>query len=157
MTSQAAEIIIISIKSDDSDLFISSQKNSEKEAATLQEKLETIKKMRVWRDHNDGVLGEPLEKRIIVSKIFLCLITKHYVESVNCLKEVSFAARLGKTIIFLVIEKLSTEEMGDIVGSLIGTSICIQCFNHASSWWQDDFEEIARSIEAELKAIKMVA
>ena len=148
--------IVNSIKSDDLDLFISYQWCIQCDVAKLHEKLElTSPRLRVWRDsaikHNNEGLCEQLGKRIVASKIFLCLLTKEYVKSNNCLKEINFAARLGKTIIYLMIEKMNAVEIGPIVGFIMGNSVYIHCYKHAKSWWQDDFEDIKKSVEDELK------
>ena len=137
------------------DVFISYQWDIKKQVETIHEKLEADGKLKVWRDihlvsNNDG-LYKQLATQIEHSRIFLCFLTKKYCKSGNCLKELIFADKSKKTIIYLMIERMTTEELTNEISFIMGQSLYIQCYNSPASWWIDYFNEIKKSIETNLK------
>ena len=138
---------------DEYDAFISYNWGIKDGVAKLHDKLEEAG-LRVWRDKNlvqgSASLFEQLGKKIKQSKIFLCFLTKDYLASDNCRKEFMFASKLKKTIIYLMIERLTSDEIGEEIGFVMGNSIYTQCYKNPTSWWKENFLEIKEAIIAEL-------
>ena len=135
------------------DAFISYNWGIKDGVAKLHDKLEESG-LRVWRDKNliqgSSSLFEQLGKKIKQSRIFLCFLTKDYLASDNCRKEFMFASKLKKTIIYLMIERLTSDEIGEEIGFVMGNSIYTQCYKNPTSWWKENFEEIKEAIISEL-------
>jgi hypothetical protein len=138
---------------DEYDAFISYNWGIKEGVAKLHDKLEEVG-LRVWRDKNliqgTASLFEQLGKKIKQSKIFLCFLTKAYLASDNCRKEFNYASKLKKKIIYLMIERMTSDEIGAEVGFIMGNSIYTQCYHNPMSWWKDNFEEIKNAIVFEL-------
>jgi hypothetical protein len=138
---------------DEYDAFISYNWGIKEGVAKLHDKLEEVG-LRVWRDKNliqgSSSLFEQLGKKIKQSRIFLCFLTKDYLASDNCRKEFMFASKLKKTIIYLMIERLSSDDIGEEIGFVMGNSIYTQCYKNPTSWWKENFLEIKEAIIAEL-------
>ena len=136
------------------DVFISYNWNIKDQVEKFHQKLESSTPLRGWRDIDlrpTGLYGQ-LANQIMNSKMFLCLINKKYVESLNCRRELEFAFRISKPIIYLMIEKLDfkkPDELGNSVGFIMGDSDYTHCYKSPNSWWDDKFEEIKSSIETE--------
>ena len=135
------------------DAFISYNWGIKDGVAKLHDKLEEAG-LRVWRDKNliqgSSSLFEQLGKKIKQSKIFLCFLTKDYLASDNCRKEIMYASKLKKNIIYLMIERMTSDEIGEEVGFIMGNSIYTQCYKNPKSWWKENFEEIKEAMIAEL-------
>jgi hypothetical protein len=144
-------------KNDKCDIFISYNWGIKEAVEKFHEKLET-NGFRVWRDkflkQGHDSLFEQLGKKIKESTVFLCFLTKGYVKSDNCRKELNYATKLNKTIIYLMIEQMSSDDIGEEIGFIMGNAIYTQCYNNPTSWWSENFEEIKNSIELSIKGIK---
>ena len=141
---------------EDFDVFISYNWGIKESVAKFHEKLNSIG-LKVWRDKDlrqskESLFGQ-LGKKIKHSRVFLCFLTKDYVSSENCCKEINYAAKLNKTIIYLMIEKMNSDDIGEEIGFIMGNAIYTQCYKNPTSWWSDNFNEIKDSIEAELRVI----
>jgi len=57
-----------------------------------------------------------------------------------------------------MIERMTSEELGEEIGFIMGNSIYTQCYKNPTSWWKDNFEEIKNSIffELEVKLRKII-
>ena len=90
-------------KNEECDIFISYNWGIKEAVEKFHEKLEA-NGFRVWRDkflkQGHQSLFEQLGKKIKESTVFLCFLTKDYVKSDNCRKELNYAAKLKKTIIY---------------------------------------------------------
>jgi hypothetical protein len=135
------------------DAFISYNWGIKEGVAKLHDKLEEVG-LRVWRDKNlvqgSTSLFEQLGKKIKQSKLFLCFLTKDYLASDNCRKEFNYAVKLKKTIIYLMIERMTSDDLGEEIGFIMGNSIYTQCYKNPTSWWKENFEEIKYAIVFEL-------
>jgi hypothetical protein len=125
---------IVTIKPEDIveyDVFISYNWGIKAGVEKLHEKLEEVG-LTVWRDKNlvsgSTSLFEQLGKQIRQSKVFLCFLTKAYLQSDNCRKEFNYASKLKKKIIYLMIDRMSPEDIGEEVGFVMGNSIYTQCY-----------------------------
>ena len=115
---------------------------------------------KVWRDKNllqgKASLFAQLGKKIKQSSVFLCFLTRAYVKSDNCLKEFNYAAKLKKSIMYLMIENLPQhDEIPEEVGFVMGNALYTQCYNNPDSWWKDNFNEIKDSLKEELVVIEL--
>ena len=135
------------------DVFISYNWGIKHGVEKLHEKLEEAG-LTVWRDKNlvsgSTSLFEQLGKQIRQSKVFLCFLTKAYLQSDNCRKEFNYASKLKKKIIYLMIDRLSPEDIGEEIGFMMGNAIYTQCYKNPESWWKDNFDEIRDAILYEL-------
>ena len=134
------------------DIFISYQWGIKEDVIKLHHKL-SANGFKIWRDAdlqlNNQSLNKQLADKILGSQIFLCLLTRAYCSSANCLKEINYADKSRKTIVYLLVEKLDLEEMGEI-GFIMGNSVYIQCYKNMQSWWDDDFNLIKKSLDNNL-------
>ena len=131
------------------DIFISYQWEIKDKVEYFHEKLSSTG-MIVWRDNKlrqkpEG-LYEQLAENINNSKIILCFLTNAYIKSKNCYKELSCATRIGKHIIYLMIEKMNTNQLGK-VAFIMEDTLYTQCYNKPGSWWLDYFDEIKTSLK----------
>jgi hypothetical protein len=53
-----------------------------------------------------------------------------------------------------MIEKMSSDDIGEEIGFIMGNSIYTQCYKNPTSWWSENFEEIKNSIAIEIREIK---
>ena len=135
------------------DIFMSYQWEIKDKVELFHERLSSTG-MNVWRDNKlrqkpEG-LYEQLAENINNSKIILCFLTNAYIKSKNCYKELSYATRIGKHIIYLMIEKMNTNQLGR-VGFIMEDTLYTQCYNKPDSWWIDYFDDIKTSLEDGLK------
>ena len=137
------------------DVFISYQWGIKKEVEEFHKRLEANGNIKAWRDpnlrSNDESIYSQLAKQIKQSRLFLCFLTKAYCKSDMCRNEIVFAKKLGKTIIYLMIEKMNNDELSDEVNFIMGNSVYFQCYKNPKSWWIDDFDSIRKSIESNLE------
>jgi hypothetical protein len=147
---------IVTIKPEDIveyDVFISYNWGIKDGVAKLHQKLEEVG-LTVWRDKNlvsgSTSLFEQLAKQIKQSRVFLCFLTKAYLQSDNCRKEFNYASKLKKKVIYLMIDRLSPEDIGEEIGFMMGNAIYTQCYKNPESWWKDNFDEIRDAIVFEL-------
>ena len=135
------------------DVFISYNWGIKDGVAKLHQKLEEVG-LTVWRDKNlvsgSTSLFEQLAKQIKQSRVFLCFLTKAYLQSDNCRKEFNYASKLKKKVIYLMIDRLSPEDIGEEIGFMMGNAIYTQCYKNPESWWKDNFDEIRDAIVFEL-------
>ena len=138
------------------DIFISYQWGIQEQVAKFHKKLELSTKYKIWRDENalrqstEG-LYDQLAQNINRSKVFLCFLTKKYIASPNCKRELEFAARISKAIIYLMIEKIDVKtELVNAAGFIMGSANYTHCYDNPESWWEDNFEEITNSLQTEI-------
>ena len=138
------------------DVFISYNWGIKKEVEEFHKKLEAVG-IKAWRDinlqANNQNITSQLAKQIKNSRIFLCFLTKAYSDSDMCRKEIVYADKLRKTIIFLMIERMTVNEMHEDISFIMGNKVYTQCYKKPNSWWIDDFDGIRKSIEGNLKVI----
>ncbi len=95
------------------DIFISYNWAIKKQVKQLYDILTETNKYKVWMDDKDLTsrfnkpLTSQLAKNILKSKLFLCCITEEYCKSYNCNLEIQYAHSEGKSMIPLMIEKIS--------------------------------------------------
>ncbi|RNA25339.1 hypothetical protein BpHYR1_049712 [Brachionus plicatilis] len=114
------------------------------------------KNLRVWRDdteikNNNSPLTEQLAFAIKRSKNILCCMTKKYSDSKNCRFEFQYANDINKTLLILFIDKLKIEELDDSIGFLMSGLVRINCYNNPDNWYDEKFDEILKSINANLE------
>jgi hypothetical protein len=78
-----------------------------------------------------------------------------------CKKELVYAAKLGKTIIFFMLEKMNQAEIGDEIGFILGNCVYKQFYKNPKSkepkkdvrhvdWYIDYFDEAYELIKSNL-------
>ena len=115
-------------------------------------------RLRVWFDkkeltlssNNESYFGQPA-KKIRKSKIFLCFITKSYLKSKICIKELVHADKLDKSIIYIMIEDIDPIKMDDQISFIIGNSLKIDCYTSPNSLIDEYLDEIKEIILQKLK------
>lgn len=92
---------------------------------------------KVWMDSDvlnaGSILSEEIHKAILDAKVFICCINRDYLSSVMCNKEIQYAFDLGKTIIPIMFEEMSTEKLGK-VGFIISGQLQIRVYDNPSDW-----------------------
>ncbi|CAF0911769.1 unnamed protein product [Brachionus calyciflorus] len=136
------------------DVFISYNWDTKDKVKKLHEKLKN-EGLKVWRDdtemeHNNSPLTEQLAQAIKKSKIFLSCITQKYSESKNCKLEFQYANDINKIVVILFLDRLKIEELGGI-GFVMSGLVRINCYKHPDTWFDEDFDEILKSINQNLK------
>jgi len=154
------------------DLFISYEWGIKKEVEPFHAKLEAAPQpLKVWRDnrlqYNNDSLYAQLGRQIKRSRLFLFLLTKAYTQSTMCKKELIYAAKLGKTIICFMIEKMTSDEMGDEIGFIMGNCVYKQYYKNPksldpkkdvrhSNWFNDYFDDAKELILTNLNVFKFI-
>ena len=141
----------------DFDVFCSYQWDRKSEIENLHANL-VGEDLTIWRDTNElrsnnvGLfkqLGENINK----SKVFLCCLTIKYTKSQNCLRELNYAAKMSKPIVYLMIEKINPEQLDPEVSFIMGNAVYIQCYKNPNNWFESggNLDEIKNSIANELE------
>ncbi len=150
--------------SDDAkDIFISYNWAIKEQVKQLYDILTENNKYKVWMDDKDletsnKPLTSQLGTNILKSKLFLCCITEEYCKSYNCNLEIEYANSKGKSVIPLMIEKISKIEEIKVNGRdhesgvdfIISSMTRLNCYKD-SNWPIDKKTEILNSIETCLK------
>lgn len=139
---------------DQFDVFISYQWDIKSQVKPFHEKLGE-QGIKAWRDDVElrtvnMALTDQLAKAIKKSKIFLFCFTQKYAESKNCNHELNYAYDLGKTIIPLAIDKPEQEKI-DGIGLILASTLRINCYRCKTTWFEEKFEDIKKSINKELE------
>ena len=152
------------------DLFISYEWGIKKEVEYFHAKLESPpSSLKVWRDNNLSNNNESLYlqlgREIKRSRLFLFLLTKAYIKSDMCRKELVYAAKIGKTIFCFMLEKMTSDEIGEEIGFIMGNCVYKQYYKDPKSkdpkkdvrypnWFIDYFDEARALIQDNLN-VKM--
>ena len=148
------------------DVFISYEWGCKSEVAQFHQKLEEHDgSLKVWRDSrlesNNKSLYLQLGQKIRHSYVFLFMLTRAYTKSDMCKRELVFAAKLGKTILCFMLEKLTQDELGDEIGFIMGNCVYKQYYKNPKSkdpkldvrhvnWYIDYFDEANELIKSNL-------
>ena len=148
------------------DLFISYEWGIKKEVESFHAKLESPpSSLKVWRDNklssNNESLYLQLGREINRSRLFLFLLTKAYTKSEMCKKELVYAAKIGKTIFCFMLEKMTSDEIGEEIGFIMGNCVYKQYYKDPKSadpkkdvrypnWFIDYFDEARALIQNNL-------
>ena len=139
------------------DVFCSYQWDRKSEIENLHANL-VGEDLTVWRDTNElrsnnVGLFKQLGENIIKSKVFLCCLTLKYTKSQNCLRELNFAAKMTKPIVYLMIENIKPEQLEPEVSFIMGNAVYIQCYKNPSNWFESggNLDQIKSSIASELE------
>jgi len=100
------------------DIFLSYNWGIQKQVEKLDKNL-TNSGLKVWRDVNklqtdSQPLTSQLAKAIANSKIVICCLTEAYCKSHVCNLEISFADKLAKPIIVLMIQNLNPNKIHEL-------------------------------------------
>jgi hypothetical protein len=141
------------------DIFISYQWNMKDKVKIFCDKLgKSIENLNIWRDDgqlrsDNSTLPNQLAKAIRYSKIIVCFITKEYGLSKNCMKELNFADKLNKIIMFLLINKIE-DVNSDEIQFIMSNNLYINCYKDQEDWLDLTFDNILRNIKDNLKVNK---
>ncbi len=99
------------------DIFLSYNWDSKDLVKSLYQKLTNDLNYRVWLDDNQldsRSLFEQLCEGINLSKCVLCIVTKKYASSDNCVREINFASSCRKPLVVVMLERLEIVELGSV-------------------------------------------
>ena len=130
------------------DIFISYSWNIKDQVEKLDNKLNSAG-FSTWRDDTKMCFNESLHTQlaegILNSKLVLVCLTKEYIKSENCKKEINYASNLKKPMSILMIDHMTPQDMGGI-GLLISMLLRVNCYKNPNDWLDVNFEEIVKSI-----------
>ena len=132
------------------DIFLSYQWDKKSTVEKLHENL-NAKGFTIWRDVEQlkyGNLFDRLASGIENSKVFVCCITKNYIDSKSCNYEFYYAAKLNKYLLVLMLENLTIQQMKGI-GFISNPLLRKNCYEDQTilqNWNGPLFEDIADSI-----------
>ena len=135
----------------DYEVFISYNWGIKKQVDILHANLKSKCGYKVWRDEtnlkNTTDLDSELADAIQKSKVFLFCLTEAYSKSKNCLNELTFAIKVCKPIVFLMIDKLDLEKVPGL-GLMLSRLIYIRCYKSKpkENWANVFHEEISNTI-----------
>ena len=141
------------------DIFISYQWNMKNTVKQFCDKLnESMENLDIWRDDDqlrsdNSSLSVQLTKGIRNSKLIVCFITKEYALSRNCMKELHFADKLNKIIMFLLINKMEAVN-SDEIQFIMANYLYINCYKNPENWIDLCFENILENIKQNFQVIK---
>ena len=149
---------------DNIDLFVSFQWDLKDQIKEFQEKLNIDSrrfntKIRMYQNEakddpsNNSALNEKTLKIIKSSKLFVCFLTNKYIQSINCVKELTFAHSIGKRILPIYIENIDTNQIHLLSFYLNDKIICFNQNNNNSRWLNEYFDLIMKKITDNLKVI----
>lgn len=119
------------------DVFISYKWNIKKQVVALHNHISKDNGYSTWRDDDQiipaHILFQEIAKGITNSKVMIACITKDYSQSINCIREICFAAYQRKTIIPLIFEDVTMADLG-AVGFLITPLLYINLFEK-NKWY----------------------
>lgn len=133
------------------DVFISYNWQVKDSVKRLYNKLKNEYKYKVWIDDaqlDSRPLFDQLAQAISKSKVIVCCITKKYTESVNCIREITFASETKKPLVVLMFERLMVNDMGS-VGFIVSPLTRFNCYsdkNIFNDWSGDIFESFLKSV-----------
>ena len=127
----------------------------------IHDKLLKRYKFKIWPEvlsSNDKELSNnDLIKIIKNATIFLCFVTQAYCQSARCLKEIELADKTHARIIFVIVEKIENENLGNlefVLKKAIRTNV-FKCYDNESDWWIETFEHLKEMI-LEVKYISLI-
>jgi hypothetical protein len=103
--------------SNDFDVFISFQWDLNDQVKSFHEKLNNQNNIKTYRNeiqynnNNQPGLAEKTVQIIKSSKIFICFLTKKYIETVNSMKELTYAHSIGKRVLPIYIENIDIKDI----------------------------------------------
>lgn len=133
------------------DIFLSYNWSSKVIAQSFFTKLTKEHKLKVWMDDSqldNRLLYEQLCEGINKSRLFLCLITKKYSESDNCIKEINFASLKKMPLIVVMLENLNISQIGS-VGFIIAPVIRYNFYDE-NLFSSKSYNSMIKSIRANL-------
>ena len=112
------------------DVFISYEEDIKEAAGKCHDKLQASG-YKVWRDTNLANKNaiRQLADSILNAQIFLCLMTRKYCDSDESNREIDYAFKCRKNIVYLMIDNIIFEETGPI-GFMMGNAVVIECFKN---------------------------
>ena len=133
-------------------IFLSYQWGSQEHVKKLKEFL-TVRGYDVWMDDNQLHVGNDLQARIseaiLTRNIFIACITKRYVASPMCNREINLARNSNRYIIPLMFDQIEDKDLGDI-SSIIGNFVPIQIYKEPGvleNWTGQISEQVINSIK----------
>ena len=112
---QVSENKKVGLSEDKHDVFISYCHKDKEKAILLFHILTKDLKLRVWMDNKGGInlgndFGDEITNGLKSSKCIVCLISKKYMASDNCGKEIKLAAHFKKKIFLVMFDSVKLEE-----------------------------------------------
>lgn len=137
------------------EIFLSYSHKNKDDINELYDILTKKYKLSLWKDTQSIRTGddfrEEIHHGILNAKIFLSCLSKDYIESKNCIKELKLANSLEKKCLLLVLESIDIEKIPSISMLVIGEQRC-HIYNNrkndpkAKLWTGEIFEKFIDDI-----------
>ena len=143
--------------SDAYDVFISYCHKDKQKADELFNLLTRDLNLRVWKDNKGGIhygkdFGVEIKTGLKTSKCFVSVMTKQYMSSENCGKEIQLASHFKKKVFLLMFESIRLEDT-DIAYFTIGIQRC-NLYKKMNSFHFSLSSEFQKFIQALLKEVR---
>ncbi len=140
------------------DIFLSYNWDSKDLVKSLYQKLTEELNYSVWLDDNQldsRSLFEQLCEGIKLSKCVLCVVTKKYTESDNCVREINFASSCRKPLVVIMLERLDIMDLGS-VGFIIAPLTRLNFYKQDPEmmWSGLMFENLTKSLQLNTAGVK---
>lgn len=133
---------------DQHDIFLSYEKQVENVVIKFYDVLTRNFELDVYMNRNEAEKNEKkLENHMLKSKVFICCITKDYVNLRRCQNEMYYAYMKDKPMLFLMFEKLELQELAKMSISNITTFNIYDEAKIMNEWEGELFNQIIESIE----------
>jgi hypothetical protein len=148
--------------SNDFDVFISLQWDLSDQVKCFHEKLNNQNNIKTYRNviqydnNNQPGLAEKTVQIIKSSKIFICFLTKKYVETVNCMKELTYAHSIGKRVLPIYIENIDIKDIHLLSSYENYKLVCFDPNNNQmnnNNWLNQHFNSIMNKVNDNFKVI----
>lgn len=144
------------------DVFISYSRKYEKRNASIDKLCKILKQNEIdfWIDKNNEIkfgknFGEEISLGIINSHCFMGIISKEYVDSPDCMKELEIAERNNKTLYLLMIEKVKLEKNPASAYYTVNKQYCKLHKNNRDNIWSGEiFDNMITQLVNEIKQHK---
>lgn len=138
------------------DFFISYHEEMKSEVLQLSSKFEHLfkhYKENIKLKSNDSIVKENIAYSIKKSKFFVCCLTKKYIDTPGCIKELIYASNLHKPIFVLQINKIHLDDE-DIVGLGSSRFKYIPCYENQFNWAEMYYNSIKDEFEEYMQVIR---
>jgi len=162
ISEKKSQLSQIKSNSNDFDVFISFQWDLSDQVKSFHEKLNNQNNIKTYRNviqydnNNQPGLAEKTVQIIKSSKIFICFLTKKYVETVNCMKELTYAHSIGKRVLPIYIENIDIKDIHLLSSYENYKLVCFDPNNNQinnKNWLNQHFNSIMNKVNDNFKVI----
>ena len=130
------------------DVFISYNREFDTQVKTLYYELTVTHNLSVWLDEFETMPNSLLKdfaKGIKASKIFICCVTKNYCNSAFCVDEITYAKKLKKKMVVLMLDKVSEMEL-KAVGRIVAACTHVPFYEYEQKLLEPSNSVLYKSI-----------